>query len=511
MQQRGDFLGGQWRGPAQGASELVSRSPHDGSNVVYRGHASVAHVDEAARAARAAQPAWARLGLAERARVLRTFATLAKAHEATLAALLTSEVGKVGWDAQAEAQLLSAKVDVTLDELGALRRVQPFDVTISATRSGRCEFRAHGVMAVLGPFNFPLHLPNGHIVPALLMGNTIVFKPSDKAPACGQALVELFEAALRECGAPQGVVNLVQGGVEVARALVSHDDLDGILFTGSWPVGRAIVQANLDRPGRVLALEMGGNSAAVVMPDAHLTQAVIECVRSAFVGSGQRCTCTRRVVVHRAIADRFVPALCKATSSLIVGDPRATHPVFMGPLISRAACEAVLAAQASFASSEKGGGGEVLVPATRVQWEGACDNLVSPGVVRVERFVASEDCPASQADVEVFGPLLRVCVVDSLEEAIAQANATRFGLAASIFTTDEATQQRFAQEARAGCVNINTGTAGASSKLPFGGLGLSGNHRPAGAFSVDYCAYPVGMMVEKSDGAAVPVGFGWRG
>jgi succinylglutamic semialdehyde dehydrogenase len=358
-----------------------------------------------------------------------------------------------------------------------------------------------------------MHLPNGHIVPALLLGNSVVFKPSDKAPACGQALVELFDEALRECGAPAGVLNLVQGGADVAKALVSHDDVDGVLLTGSWPVGRAIMEANLDRPGRMLALEMGGNNAAVVMPDAHLRQAVIECVRSAFVGSGQRCTCTRRIIVHRGIADRFVPALCKAASSLILGDPRATHPVFMGPLISKGACEAVLAAQARFAAS----GGQVLVMASRVGvgfgegqgFVGGAENLVSPGVMMVEGFFAGEGEPASGADVEVFGPLVRVCIVDSLDEAIAQVNATRFGLAASIFTTDEGAQQRFLHEVRAGCININTGTAGASSKLPFGGLGLSGNHRPAGAFSLDYCGYPVGTMVEKSDGAAVPVGFGW--
>jgi len=506
-------IGGEWRVPAEGSTPLVSRSPHDSASVVYDGRASVADVTLAVRAARAAQPAWAKLGMAGRATVLRAFAQRAKASEARLAGLLTREVGKVAWDALAEAQLLAAKVDVTLDEQGSLRRVMPFDVAIGATRSGRCEFRAHGVMAVLGPFNFPMHLPNGHIVPALLLGNSVVFKPSDKAPACGQALVELFDEALRECGAPAGVLNLVQGGADVAKALVSHDDVDGVLLTGSWPVGRAIMEANLDRPGRMLALEMGGNNAAVVMPDAHLRQAVIECVRSAFVGSGQRCTCTRRIIVHRGIADRFVPALCKAASSLILGDPRATHPVFMGPLISKGACEAVLAAQARFAAS----GGQVLVMASRVGvgfgegqgFVGGAENLVSPGVMMVEGFFAGEGEPASGADVEVFGPLVRVCIVDSLDEAIAQVNATRFGLAASIFTTDEGAQQRFLHEVRAGCININTGTAGASSKLPFGGLGLSGNHRPAGAFSLDYCGYPVGTMVEKSDGAAVPVGFGW--
>jgi succinylglutamic semialdehyde dehydrogenase len=506
-----NLIASQWHplSTSAGSPALVSRSPHDASNIVWQGSEMHDAVDAAVRAARSAQRSWAALSMDARVAVLRTFAKLAKQAEPKLALLLRDEVGKVSWDAVAEAQLLAAKVDVTLDQssTGSLKRVSSFDVAINATRTGRCDFRPHGVMAVVGPFNFPLHLPNGHIVPALLMGNTIVFKPSDKAPACGEALVELFDAALREHNAPQGVINLVQGGAAVAKQLVSHADIDGVLFTGSWPVGRAILQANLDYPGRILALEMGGNNAAVVMPDAHMHQAVIECVRSAFVGSGQRCTCTRRIIVHRAIADTFIPLFCKATSSIIVGDPRAIHPIFMGPVINEAARDAVLAAQRRFAAS----GAEVLVPATAIAWETACENLVSPGVLRVESFHATDAEPFAGSDVEVFGPLVRICVVDSLEQAIEQTNATRFGLAASIFTQDAASQQQFLSRIRAGCININTGTAGASSKLPFGGLGLSGNHRPAGAFSLDYCAYPVGSMIETGEGATVPIGMGWKG
>jgi succinylglutamic semialdehyde dehydrogenase len=184
------------------------------------------------------------------------------------------------------------------------------------------------------------------------------------------------------------VVNVVQGGADVARSLVEHDDIDGVLFTGSWPVGRAIIQANLDRPGRMLALEMGGNNAAVVLADADLKQAVTECVRSAFVTTGQRCTCTRRVIVHRGVADRFIGALCKAASNLIVGDPRATHPVFMGPIISDASRHAVWAFQAG-ASRE---GGEVLVPSAPIDTpEGGW--YLTPSVIRVDRFVIEGSSP----------------------------------------------------------------------------------------------------------------------
>lgn len=455
-------------------------------------------------AARAALPAWSALGMEGRSRVLRRFQAIAAARAGSLATLLCDEVGKVMWDAKAEASLLAGKVDITLDASasGALARVSDFSVPLSPSRVGRCTFRPHGVAAVLGPFNFPMHLPNGHIVPALALGNTIVFKPSDKAPACGQALAEMFDEALRAEGAPRGVFNLVQGGADIAQALVAPEsDIDAVYFTGSWPVGRAIMQANLDRPGRMLALEMGGNNAAIILPDADLRQAVVECVRSAFIGTGQRCTCTRRLVVHEAVAEKVIPAICKAASALVMGDPRATHPVFMGPLISRGARDQVLSQFRRWTGAE---GARVLVEPSAVEpgW------FLSPGVLRVDRFTGSvED------DIEVFGPVLRISTCTDMNDAIAQCNATRFGLAASIFTKDAASIDRFLHSTRAGCLNVNTGTAGASGRLPFGGLGLSGNHRPAGSFSVDYCAYPVASMVETSGEAALPSGMmfgeGW--
>jgi succinylglutamic semialdehyde dehydrogenase len=334
----------------------------------------------------------------------------------------------------------------------------------------------------------------------------VVFKPSDKAPGVGQLLTEFFQEALEAEGAPEGVFNLVQGHTPVASALVTHAGIDGVLFTGSWPVGRRIMEANLDRPGRMLALEMGGNNPAVVMPDADLKQAVIECVRCAFITAGQRCTCTRRLIVHEAVAGRVIPAVCKGASQLIMGDPRSEHPVFMGPVISSRAREEILEAQGAMVK----GGGTVLVQASAPN-EGRAPAAegwyVSPGVVQVPRFTTSRDLRAEAgADVEVFGPVLRVSVVRTLEDAIEQCNATQYGLAASVFTKDARVVDEFRREVLAGCINVNTGTAGASSKLPFGGLGQSGNHRPAGAFSVDYCAYPVAGMFEDGDAVSISPG-----
>lgn len=499
-----DLIGGKFVRP--GGPAVRSTNPARPESIVWDGASSTEHVDKAVAAARAALPAWSRAPIEKRIAALRRFQKLADAKQDAIASIIRDETGKVMWDCKAEASLLGAKVDITLDasDIGALRRVAGYEIDLAATRKGKAWFRPHGVMAVVGPFNFPAHLPNGHIIPALALGNTIVFKPSDKTPGVGQVMAELYQEALAAEGFGSGVVNMIQGGVDVAKKLVGHADLDGVLFTGSWPVGRAIMEANLDYPGRILALEMGGNNAAVILDDADIKQAVIECVRCAFITTGQRCTCTRRVIIHKTVADKVIGAICKSASNLIIGDPAAAHPVFMGPLVSRGARQAVLQAQEQMIRA----GAQVLLKAEAIDAPAPTPggHYISPGILKVDRFISSDAPGYAGADVEVFGPLLRISVVDSLDEAIAQANATKYGLAASIFTKNTAAIERFLAEARAGCVNVNAGTAGASSKLPFGGLGHSGNHRPAGSFSLDYCAYPVAGMLEHGNAATISAG-----
>lgn len=513
-----DFVGGQWVSIAGDA--LQSRSPAEPARVVYACSPRVEHVGQAVEAARRALPTWASLPREKRFAVLKRYAEITKAGAAEMGNLIADEVGKVMWESKGEASILASKVDITLDPAreGGLHRVSDLEMKLSPTRQGSCRFKPHGVMAVLGPFNFPAHLPNGHIVPALAMGNTIVFKPSDKAPAVGELLTRWFDRAIREefggeAGKFAGVINLVQGKADVASALVRHDGLDAIAFTGSWPVARRITEANLDRPGRILALELGGSNPAVVMPDADLRLAAIEVARSAFNTTGQRCTCTRRLIVHEAIAGKFVSLVAKIASNLIIGSPRATHPVFAGPINNDESRQRVFAFQRLAAKN----GAEIVVPSTPIETrEGGW--YLTPGIMRVERFSAANvderliDAPGFDpgADTEIFGPLLRVATVRSLDEAIEQANATRYGLAAAIFTADQSAGERFLHEVRAGCINVNTGTAGASSKLPFGGLGLSGNHRPAGSFALDYCAYPVATMVENATAIAPSEGMRWE-
>jgi succinylglutamic semialdehyde dehydrogenase len=502
----GDIIGGESREIIDSGSDstIVSTNPAHPEQIVWSGGSDVAHVGEAVAAARKALPEWSSTPIEKRIEMLRAYQALASERAEEIGELICAETGKAIWDSTSEAKLLGAKVDITLDDSknSGRGRVTGFDLELSKTRKGICRFRPHGVMAVVGPFNFPAHLPNGHIVPALLMGNTIVFKPSDKTPAVGQVLAELFLEALDSVGAPAGVFNLVQGCADVASALVTSRDVDGVLFTGSWPVGRRILEANLDQPGKIIALEMGGNNPAVIMPDADLKQAAIECARAAFVTTGQRCTCTRRILVHKDIAKPFATLLAKISSSMIVGDPKGigggsrNQPVFMGPLISAEAREQAIDFQSKLAQASAGNPKPILeMTAIDHPSEG---HYVSPGVWQVDRFsLADSIAEDAGADVELFGPLVRLCEFESLDEAIEQANTTRYGLAASIFTQDDEAIDRFVAESRAGCINVNTGTAGASGKLPFGGIGWSGNHRPAGAFSLDYCAYPIASMIER--------------
>ena len=467
--------------------DIVSFDPARPSVEVARVRVDAGAVDAAVRAARAAFPAWSARSMDERAALLQAWSATCARHAERIAVAIMRETGKVLAEARQEAALLSDKVAVTLEER-VRARVTGYEFLANATRTNRCWYRPFGVMTVIGPFNFPAHLPNGHWVPALLAGNTVVFKPSEKAPGVGALLAEL----MAEAGMPAGVFNLVQGRGDAAAALVEHADVDGLLFTGSWPVGRRIMERNLDRPGRMVALEMGGSNPAIVMDDADLKQAVIECVRCAFITTGQRCTCTRRVVVHRAVAERFIAAFVECARTLTVGAGDAEPAPFMGPLVSRDARDAALAFQAECAAR----GERVLLESRAPAGDGW---FVTPGVVQAKRFERA-------TDREVFGPVVRISVAEDLQDAIVQANATDFGLAASIFTQSEANVAAAMAGLRAGCININCGTAGASGKLPFGGLGRSGNLRPAGAAMIDACAYPVATMAEQASAATVAPG-----
>jgi succinylglutamic semialdehyde dehydrogenase len=468
------------------SAELRSVSPADPDDELGRFPvADAAAVDAAVGRARAAFPAWRDAGFSERAAVLRRFRDSARAGAADLARLIAREVGKALWDARGEAALLPAKVDATLTD--GMRFVAP----IEAGPEARATHHPRGVLGVLGPFNFPAHLPNGHIVPALATGNTVVLKPSELAPAAA----EWMAARWREAGLPAGVLEIVHGGADTGRALAGHAGVDAVLFTGSYAAGRELKAAVLDQPGKLLALEMGGNNALVVLADADLDLAAAESALSIAVTTGQRCTCAGRLFVERAVADAFQEKLVGVLRGLRIGPPL-DEGIFMGPLVSPAAFERVEAARAL--AGEAGGERVLLVePPLPAPW-------VGPSLVR---FASASQTHPYQRD-EIFGPEAALYPVDDLEAAIDAANDSDYGLAAAVFTRDRVRYEHCVGRIRTGNLNWNKGTVGASGKLPFGGAGRSGNDRPAGITATVYCTFPQAHLESEAgfDPATLPPG-----
>ena len=424
-------------------------------------------VDAAVSRARRAQPSWRDAGFEARAAVLHRFRDGVRPARDELAVLIAREMGKAHWDALGEAALIPAKVDATLKT--GMGLVAP----IEAGDGARATFHPRGVLAVLGPFNFPAHLPNGHIVPALATGNTVVFKPSDLTPAVGEWMV----AQWRRAGLPEGVLEIVQGRAETGRNLAVHPDIDAVLFTGSYAVGRGLREATLDQPHKLLVLEMGGNNAIVVCADADLDHAAAETALSIGATTGQRCSCAGRLFVERGVADAFAEKLTGLLRGAKIGPPLEPG-VFMGPLVSESAFETV--SRYRDLAAEAGGERLLLVEPDRPP------PYVGAGLVR---FDGLDQSHGYQRD-EIFGPEAALYSFGDFDQAIAAVNDSDYGLVASIFTADRSRYEYGVGRIRTGLLNWNRGTIGASGRLPFGGMGQSGNDRPAGITATIYCTVP---------------------
>jgi succinylglutamic semialdehyde dehydrogenase len=468
----GQLISGQWlegEGP-----ELQSLSPSDHS-LVWKGmSASAAQVDSAFAAARQAQPAWWARSNDERIAIVRRYAAIVKERGAELAELISQETGKTLWESRGEVGTVAGKIELSIEALHTRRDTQRFEL---GNFQAVTRFHPFGVMAVVGPFNFPAHLPNGHIVPALLAGNTVVFKPSELTPAVGAWMAATWQAA----GLPAGVLNLVQGAREVGQAVAAHPQLDGLLFTGSSAAGRALHRAFAEHPQKILALEMGGNNPLVVHSAGDLDAAAYLILVSAFITAGQRCTCARRLIlVEDQHTEQLLARLKRMLERLRIGYWTESPEPFYGTVISPEAGARIEREAIELVAR----GATSLLPLEPLRGNSA---LLSPGLVEVTGLTGL-------SDEEVFGPLLTVRRVGSFDEAIAEANRTRYGLSAGLISDRAEAWQQFIHEIRAGVVNWNRQTTGASGKLPFGGCGLSGNHRPAGFYSADYCSWAIGSL-----------------
>lgn len=453
-------------------SPLVSINPASGQRLWSGQSASLEQVDRALAAARWAAPDWVGLGFDLRRQLVERYTTLLQQEAEPMATCIAKETGKPLWEARTEVSSMIGKTALSIRAYA-----ERTGCHISEQNGIRTALRhkPHGVLAVFGPYNFPGHLPNGHIVPALLAGNTLLFKPSEQTPLVSRHMVELWQRA----GLPHGVLNLLQGGAEVGHALAASEQLDGICFTGSSATGERLQQQFGNRPGKLLALEMGGNNPLLLRPVDNIEAALFCVIQSAFLSGGQRCSCARRLLIPVGNwGDEFINRLVEAVGRLTVDDPFADPQPFMGSLISSAAVDNLLAAQQRLQLM----GAEVVLPMQSVR-EGSA--LLTPGLIDVTAL------GAQAPDEEYFGPLLQLIRYRDFDQAITLANRTRYGLSAGLISDSEAEFDHFHRHIRAGVVNWNRPLTGASGALPFGGIGASGNLRPGAWYAADYCAYPV--------------------
>lgn len=469
MKLAGNFIANQWSTPKKGV-EFQKENPAAPSEIIARGQWSLEAVGEAVEAAQKAAPAWDRLGTEARVEYLLKFRSALEARQEEISAAISQEMGKVGWEARTEAKALLAKIDLMTGEgLNFTATVHPEGLT-----GGYWRRRPLGVVGVLAPFNFPLHLANGHIIPALATGNTVVVKPSEEAPLS----MQLYFQCLQEADLPPGVVNMVQGPGEVGAQLVADRRVRGILFTGSYHTGVRIREATVRSPGRLLALEMGGKNTTLVMSDADLEQAATEILLSSCLTTGQRCSATSRVVVERAVAQELKERLKSLFEGITTGAPQ--EDVFMGPLASAKGYQSFLKAQ----GNDEGGKLRSLL-------EGGAFEDRKGYFVRPSLWEALEFDPSGpHQSEELFGPDVVIYDVDNQKEAIQVANGTEYGLAMSVFTTHRERFLDMSYELETGILNWNRSTVGASSRLPFGGVKQSGNHRPAAILAGEYCTFP---------------------
>jgi succinylglutamic semialdehyde dehydrogenase len=466
-----------------GTGELISYEPATGAELWRGKHGNV---DETVARARRAWPAWAAQPLSTRMELVRRFANEVRKDAEPLATMIARETGKPMWEARTEVESVINKVEISIRAYADRTAQRKLDNAMQGTASLR--HKPHGVMAVLGPYNFPAHLPNGHIVPALIAGNAIVFKPSEKTPATAELLVKCFHRA----GISAAVVQLLIGGPAEGQALVAHEGIDGVLFTGSAHTGIAINRKLATRPDKIVALEMGGNNPLVVWDTPMITDAAAIVVQSAFTSAGQRCTAARRLIVKRSMYEPLMTEVKRLADRIIVGGPFDEPTPFMGPVIDNYAADGLTESFLYLLSH----GGKAIKHLIRPR-----DDLpfLSPAIIDVSGV-------KEKPDVELFGPLLQVSQADELDEAIAEANNTRFGLSASLVGGTPQEYNRFWANVRAGVINWNRPTNGASSAAPFGGVGLSGNHRPSAYYAADYCAYPVASTEMEQPRAMIGVG-----
>jgi succinylglutamic semialdehyde dehydrogenase len=470
----GQYINGRW--VLGEGKPLQSLNPANNS-ILWEGFESTQEqAQEAAHAARSSLDFWSNTSFEERASHCLNFAKAVQARKDELALLIAKETGKPLWEAKTEVSALVNKIQISINAY----QERTWPKTTSTPEAKAClRFKAHGVVVVLGAFNLPAHLSCGHMVPALLAGNTLLYKPSEQTPAVGEWMVDCWH----RIGLPPGVLNALQGGASVGGFMLeSH--VQGVYFTGSYASGLRIHQHFADRPEVLLALEMGGNNPLVVEHVQNLKAAVYHTLLSSFITSGQRCSCARRILIqNNQEGDDFLALLLKSSKALRIGAYHQDPEPFMGPVISQTQALYLLEVQKKLRQM----GAHSLLDMKLLQENSA---LLTPGILDMSSV-------SQNLDEEYFGPLMQVYRYDDFDQALYLANQTQYGLTACLLSDSEEQYKKFYKNMRAGLINWNRPTTGASSSLPFGGVGHSGNHRPSAYFAADYCSYPIASMEQS--------------
>ena len=463
-----NYINGQWVEPRSGR-RFERENPATGEVIGSFPDSGAEDVAEAARAAAAAWEGWRHTPAPRRAEVLFRAGELMLARKEELARDVTVEMGKVLKEGRGDVQ---EAIDMTYYAAGEGRRMlgytSPSELPDKFAMAVR---QPHGVVAAITPWNFPLAIPCWKLMPALITGNTAVFKPSRYSPLSAYNLMRILE----EAGLPPGVANLVFGRGEAGAALVREPSVTMVSFTGSLEVGREIA-AYCGGAGKRLHLEMGGKNAIIVLDDADLDLAIEGAVWSAFGTTGQRCTAASRLIAQEEVAQRLTDALVGRARALRIGnglDPETE----MGPVVNRAALEKV----EQYMEIGRAEGASIACGGGRARGDGLERGyFFEPTVfvdVRPQMRVAQE---------EIFGPVTDVIACASLEQAVAINNDVPYGLVTSIYTSDVSKAFRAMEEITTGIVYVNAGTIGAEVHLPFGGTRGTGNgHREAGLAALD--------------------------
>jgi len=487
MELLGDYFDGQWHLPRTSPQETIEkRSPADLSQVLWTASVWHDHAEAVIQSAQQGFETWRKLSFAERATYFRKYQEACKKRQDSIAEALAWEVGKPLWEAKTEAAALLSKVDVTLSD--SLERIATKTIkNVMPKIDGHTISKPLGPSFVIGPFNFPCHLANGQILSSLLAGNSVIFKPSEKTIYSAQLMMECWA----EAGLPKGVINFVNGTGTTAGKITGDARIRAVFFTGSRAVGKMILKNTHQDLKKLVALELGGKNSSIIHHDAHIEHALPELLRACFLTSGQRCTSTSIIHVHRKIADAFIDQFKKTTERILVDHPvLAQTPAFMGPVIDAHAEKLYF----DFcAQGLKEGAQEIIAPKKlELRWQG---HYVSPSI----HYLEKADLTGKFVQEEIFGPNCCFLPYDDIEEAIAAANCTEYGLAAAVFTRDQGIFQQCVRDIDAGLINLNRSTVGATARLPFGGVKDSGNFRPAAVSMIDHCVSTVAALETTDD------------